>query len=199
MPMSRTNKILTGIVVAALIVTVGVLAYAYIPRGGTGNQTNHNGNTVSSNATITFVHGNQTQTWTMKKLLSLDQYQGAGGYRTKNDPPSVKAVGNYTGIKLSTIARLFNVSVYGVKATDGQNETTTYDRELTKGNVSVYSAQNLTTPLTWDDVELVLIYQYNGQPLSGSDGHFKIGFLNSKFQSPPITNGTYWWRDVQSI
>jgi hypothetical protein len=195
MPTSRTNKILTAIVVVALIAAIGVLVFSYIPWNGfPENQT-----TPLNNATITIISQNRTVNITLKKITELGEFHGAGGYRSQT---GAKGVGNYSGI---TIKQLLNVTLglnesrYSLNITSGDGKWTTFDREEAKGNVSIYSSENTTNPIAFGDVDLVLIYSYNGQPLTGSDGPFRIGYLNTKVLQPPITNSTYWLKDARTI
>jgi hypothetical protein len=194
MPLSRTNKILTGIVIIALIAAVAVLVYAYAPKGGNQNQ---NPSTKAPDYVLINIQGQDQPPLNIsyKKLDQMSQlYEGAGGYRTNG---GTTKIGNYTGISFKELALQMtgNNTNFAMKAVTGDGKTFAYSRDQTKGiNITRYDTIDRT-----ESVNLVLIYKSNGQLLNGTSGHFMLGYLNTDWKNPPITPAELWPRDVRTI
>jgi len=205
MPTSRTNKILTAVVVVALIAAIGVLVFAYIPWGGF-NQPQFN----TEESVHVFLNGGVGRNFTLRDLWVIGNFTGQGGYRNKVNVTS--GVGNYTGVTIKELVFALDAnlsqSMYELNITAG-DKYQFYNFSMVQGNVTIYNAHatndtqplgnftNATTP--GPGVQMVLIYAYNGQPLSGSDGHFKIGFLNASSKEALITPSYLWLKDVRTI
>ena len=195
--MSRTNKILTAVVAVALIAAIGVLTYAYLPRSGTQNNTQNTTPPTGPYVNVT-VNG-LVQSYTLKDLWALGNYTGVGEYRKNSGV--FAGNGTYTGIPIKTlIANLGNMTGYSLNIT-ASDMSMIYNTSQVQGDVSIYNPQNATnaTPIGHGGVLMVLIYAYNGQPLNGSDGNFKIGYLVPQPNSPQITAAYLWLKDVRSI
>jgi hypothetical protein len=188
------NKILTAVVVVALIAAIGVLIYAYMPRGGNEDNTN-----IDTSASFTLIHGNQSMNVTIAKIMAQPQYHGAGGYRTNTQV--MKGVGNYTGITFKNLASYIQVNTpFAVNVTTS-DMSRIYSREEIAGNVSLYDLWNPKSnySIGIGGVDMVLAYEFNNTALAGSDGHFKVAFLGPDWKNPPVTDGALWLRDVRSI
>ncbi len=192
--MSRTNKILTAIVAIALIAAIGVLIYAYLPRGETQN--NQQNTTPPTGPYINVTVDGLTHTYTLPQLWAMGNFTGNGEYRKNSGV--FEGNGTYTGIPIKIL--IANLTGYSLNITAG-DMSMIYNVSQVQGDVSIYNPQNATnaTPIGHGGVIMVLIYAYNDQPFSGSDGNFKIGYLVPQPNSPRITAASLWLKDVRSI
>lgn len=195
MPTSRTNKILTAIVVIALIAAIGVLVFAYIPWGGFPNQNENKGPsiTVSMDAV--------NRSYTKSDLQGIGNFTGVGGYRTQF--PMIKGNGTYTGVYIESLIHDFSPSLtsYSLNITAMDNVSYLYNLTVIQGGVDLYDASNATntTPIGHGGVKMMLAWEYNNQPLNNSRDSFRIAFINNPSQPVPITDASLWLKDIRSI
>jgi hypothetical protein len=196
--MTKTNKILSGAVVIAVLLSVIVLAYVNLPKQtGSSSQNNNNHNTTSS--IFTLMYGDKQTNFTITDLTQLELYTAKGGYRTRAGV--IKGIGNYTGINITTLVSTFHPAPlqYSIIVLSDDGTNLTYNFSTILGNVDIYNPNNASdsTPIGEGGVIMVLVYQYEGNALNESkDGKLKIAFLN---EQGSITAAYLWMYKVNSI
>ncbi len=206
---NKSNKITT--IVLAAIITLAAITVIYISlpqnkeNGKTSDENNgqqDGNNSTEESAILTVIYGDEQTNYTLEELEALDSYTGMGGYRTSF--PSIKGIGNYTGVPIATLVELTadNIENYSILVTsdDGEKiENKTYNYSFIMGNVDIYNPNNASdaTPIGNGGLTMALTYRYEGNYLNESkDGKLKITFLD---ESGSITSSGLWWKYVISI
>jgi len=195
---TKTNKILSAVVVIAIIVSVAVLVFVNLPKQ-TDSSSDDNTAQRTPPSIFTIIYDGKQTNYTIADLIQLEAYTAKGGYRTQSG--FIKGVGNYTGVNISTLVNTFHPASlpYSIKvySEDGKNLSINYSTIL--GNVDIYNADNASdpNPIGNGGVTMVLAYQYEGNWLNESnDGKLKIVFLDEKGS---ITQASLWWKKITSI
>jgi hypothetical protein len=197
---SNTNKIISAVVAIAVILAIIVLIYVNLPKQTpTDNDTDDDQAHKESPIILSLIYNDETQNYTYGQLERLESYTAKGGYRTSGG--SIKGVGNYTGVNMSTLINLLEVVEYrySLEVTDLEGNSTLYNFSTITGDVNIYNPTNASdsTPIGKGNMTMVLAYQFEGNLLNQSkDGKLKIVFLD---QNGSITESILWWKKVVSI
>ena len=194
-----TMKILTIIIIAALIISVGILIYTNIPKPTDQGTNGPPSGNETRTPILTVVFDGVQKNYTLQEIQGIIPYKGRGGYRTSF--PSIKGIGNYTGVPITALIQETNISIenYSIIVYSSDNSSITYNYSQILGNVDRYNPDNASdpTPIGHGGLSMVLCYQYEGNLLNVSkDGTLKIAFLD---QSGSITKSSLWWKYVISI
>lgn len=195
---AKTNKILSAVVVIAIIVSVAILVYVNLPKQ-TDSSSDDNTAQKTPLPIFTIIYDDKQTNYTLADLIQLETYTAKGGYRTQSG--YIKGVGNYTGVNISTLVSMFHPAPlsYSLKvySEDGENFPINYSTIL--GNVDIYNPDNASdsNPIGKGGVTMVLAYQFEGKSFNESkDGKLKIVFLD---EQGSITAGNLWRYKVTSI
>lgn len=126
----------------------------------------------------------------------LQTYSGYGGYKTSL--PSIKGVGNYTGVPLTALCGLVetltSASVVRFLAADNYTQTLTYSQ--VNGNFTAYD--NATGQPVQHNQSLtpILAYYFNGQNLASGEGPLKLAIVGPE---GVVTDAVYWVKQVIRI
>ncbi len=197
---SKTNKIISAVLAIAVILAVIVLVYVYLPKQTpTDNNNNDDQAHKESQTVLSLTYNDDTQNFTLNQLEHFASYTAKGGYRTQGG--SIKGVGNYTGVNITTIINSLQPVPYrfSLAVTDSGGESKSYNYSTIIGDVNLYNPDNASdsTPIGKGNMTMVLAYEFEGEPLNKTnDGTLKIVFLN---QNGSITEAGLWWKKVVSI
>ena len=170
------TKIITGLLVIAIIITVGVFAYyEWWPDG------------ENKEIMLTVLYGGETWEYT------LSGYGGRGGMSTQK---GIRSPHDYTGVRFELLLQNIGISNTNsveakVFAVGGYNQTFTSDMLL--GNVTIYDATGNETNGT---VTLILAYEEDGVLISKDDGPLRLVFVADE---PAYTTSKYWIKQVSSV
>ena len=123
-----------------------------------------------------------------------------GGKISSKTPPSIKEHGTYEGVNVTTLVKLIagNISNYSITVYSSIPDNQTYTFSTIQGNIDVYNATNLSTPIGQGGVTMIVSYMKDGNYLNESqDGKFKIAFVNNKEEL--LTKASLWWSHVVFI
>jgi hypothetical protein len=195
---AKINKILTGAVAIAIILSVIVLVYVNLPKQTDSSLENNNAHKTTPTI-FTLIYDDQQTNFTIADLEQLEVYTAKGGYRTQSG--FIKGIGNYTGVNITTLVNTFDPTLlqYSLKVYSEDGENLSYNYSTILGNVDIYNPDNASdpNPIEKGGVTMVLAYQYAGKWLNEStDGKLKIVFLDEKGS---ITKSSLWWKKVTSI
>ena len=193
---SRTNKIIGAVVAIAIILSVAVLIYVNLPKS---TEKDHTTPPNKNHPDFTLIYNDKTQNFTLGQIERLEPYTAKGGYRTQK--PSIKGVGNYTGVNITTLIHTLDPVPYrySLQVTDENGVTASYNFSTIQGQVNIYNPDNASdpNPIRIGNLTMVLAYQFEGNPLNiSSDGKLKIVFLD---EQGSITQSSLWWYKVVSI
>jgi DMSO/TMAO reductase YedYZ molybdopterin-dependent catalytic subunit len=130
-------------------------------------------------------------------IAELPSYNGYGGF--KNQLGTVRGLGNYTGVPLSTlcglVGNLTSTSVVKVVASDDYSSNLTLD-QVSNGNFTTYDS-NGDEVLHNQSLVPILAYHFNDVNITESSG----GPLRLAMVGPEglVTNSTYWVKWVVRI
>jgi len=176
------TKIITGLLVIAIIITVGVFVYyEWWPDG------------EDEEIMLTALYGGETWEYTLSDLIDIDDYRGSGGMSTQT---GIRGSHDYTGVRFELLLQNIGISNASsveakVIAVDGYNQTFTSDILL--GNVTIYDATGNETNGT---VTLILAYEEDGVLISKDDGPLRLVFVADE---PAYTTSKYWIKQVSSV
>ncbi len=192
---SKTNKIISAIVVIAIIMALVVLVYVNLPKP-TETTDDEPPAHKESPSIFTLIYDDEQYNFTLGQLERLEPYTAKGGYR--NSVGVIKGVGNYTGVNITTLVNSLQSPPYRyalqIFSVDGKNMSYNYSTII--GQVPIYTPEN-GSAIGIGNMTLVLAYQYEGDWLNeSSDGKLKIVFLDKQGS---ITESKYWLKMVTSI
>ncbi|MFH1100631.1 MAG: DMT family transporter [Methanobacteriota archaeon] len=197
---NNTQKIITFILIAALIISTGIILYINLPKQETPNENEQA--PISRTPILTLTYETKVTNYTLQELDTLEAFTGMGGYRTQK--PSFKGIGNYTGVPINILVQSMNITEenYSLKITsyDGEvYENQTYNHSVILGNVDIYNPENVSdaNPISKEGLTMVLAYKYEGEYFNTTDdGNLKIAFLD---ENGSITYAGLWWKYVVAI
>jgi hypothetical protein len=199
-------KLISAALIIVILLSVIIFAYTTFTQPTTNNgetsNDNQNNDTPHSREEPTILTLFTTDTiieYTQTEIMEIPSITGRGGFRTSF--PSIIGVGNYTGIAMNELLEplTYNISRYSISVIASDGYISNYTYEEINGNVSIYDATNASNeePLTSGGVEMILAYEYEGQPLDAlQDGRFKIAYIS---ESGSITASKYWAKFVVEI
>ena len=203
----KQTPYITIALAAIIIIAVGIVIYTSLPQDTTetqnpiGDDPQENENQTQDTVILTLFYNNEETTYTIDELQSLGPITGYGGYRTNF--PSFKGQGTYTGISITTLVETVAGSIenYTLNVTaneEGILESVMYNYSVIQGNVDIYNASNITSPVGTGGVTMILCYQSDKEFLDPEqDGNLKIGFINQEEEK--ITPAYLWWKFVESM
>jgi hypothetical protein len=195
---SKTNKIISAVVVVAIIIAIAVFIYVNLPKQT--ETTNNNTNDHEAIPSVfTLIYDDEQRNFTFGEIERLESYTAKGGYRTQSG--FIKGLGNYTGVNITNLVSMFQPTLYqySLRVFSDDGENTSYNYSTIIGNVNIYNPENASdpNPIGKGNMTMVLVYQYEGNWLNESnDGKLKIAFLD---QNGSITKSSLWWKKVISI
>jgi hypothetical protein len=195
---SNTNKIIGAVIAIAVILSIVVYIYVNLPKQTEEPTPEDTDDRKTAPAIFTISYDVEQKNYTLSELLQLESYTGRGGYRTQSG--SIKGLGNYTGVAMSTLISMFPSlpNLYSLEIFS-EDEARFYNYSTIIGNVSIYNPSNASdpNPIGTGTMTMVLAYQYEGDWLNESnDGKLKIVFLDNEGS---ITESSLWWKKVTSI
>jgi hypothetical protein len=204
-PAKKSNfSIITAALVIVIIIAVAAVAYTtFTPPGentdDTQDQQNGQPHTKEPPTALTLTYQDTTLKYTKTDITTMTATTGYGGYRTSF--PSIKGLGNYTGIALTDLLKPLtqNLTSYSITVIAEDGYISNYSYNEIMGNVSLYDPTNASNeePISTGGVTLLLAYEYEGQPLDEqTEGTFKIVYIDGY---NAITSSRYWARFVDEI
>lgn len=195
---TKTNKILTVLVVGAIIISIGVLAYVNLPKQ---TVTPKPTDTAKKSAPTIFslIYDVDQRNFSLADLIQQETYTAKGGYRTQSG--FIKEVGNYTGVNITTLIGMFYPTppIYSIYVYSEDGDYVLYNYSTIQGIVNIYNPDNASdpNPIGKENMTMVLAFKYEGNWLNqSSDGKLKIAFLD---EQGSITQSSLWWKKVTSI
>ncbi len=192
---SKTNKIITAVIVIAVILAIAVLVYVNLPKQTeTPEDNNQDHKTIPT--TFAIIYNDEQTNFTLGQLERLEPYTAKGGYATQSG--SVKGVGNYTGVNITTLIDTLQPKPYRFSLeVISDDETYFFNYTTIMGYVNVYDPENASIPIGKRNMTMVLAYQFEGDWFNETkDGKLKIVFLD---MNGSITESTLWRKMVNSI
>jgi len=174
------DKIVAGVLIAAIIIAIGVFAYYNLPEK------------ENESPILTISYGNENYTYTLLQLEKIDAFSGKGGYKTSHG--FIRHPENYTGVKMTELLdEIGTAGNHGIEviAKDGYSVNYTYDE--INGNVTVYDSSGNETGT--GGVTMVLAYSENGN-YNFDDGPLRIAYVS---EQGAITSSKLWAKWVVEI
>jgi hypothetical protein len=195
---TKTNKILTAVVVIAILASVAVLIYVNLPKQ---TQTSSEDNTLDEPipTVFTLIYDDEEKNFTLADLERLEHFTAKGGYRTESG--FIKGLGNYTGVNITTLVYTFDQvpPQFSLVVYSDEGDDRPYNYTTIIGDVDLYDPDNASNskPIGKGNMTMVLAYQFEGDWLNETtDGRVKLVFLDEKGS---ITKASLWWKKVISI
>jgi hypothetical protein len=194
---SKTNKIISAVIVIAIVIAIVVLVYVNLPKQ-TETPEDNNDDHKTIPPTLALIYNDDQTNFTLGQLERLEPYTAKGGYRTQK---GIKGVGNYTGVNITTLINTLQPVPYqySLLVTDSNGESASYNFSTINGQVNIYDPENASNsvPIGIGNMTMVLAYRFEGEYLNeSSDGKIRIVFLD---ENGSITSSSLWWKQVVQI
>lgn len=192
---SKTNKIISAVVIIAVVLAIAVLVYVNLPKQTETPEDNNQDNKIIP-PTFALIYNDEQTNFTLALLERLEPYTAKGGYATQSG--SIKGVGNYTGVNITTLINTLQPIPYRysleVISDDGSYS---FNYTTIMGYVNVYDPENGSILIGKRNMTMVLAYQFEGDWFNETnDGKLKIVFLD---ENGSITESALWRKKVNSI
>ncbi len=192
MIMTGRDRILTGILVLAVIIAVATILYVNF-YGGEEN--------IHEEKILTVVLGDTKMEYTLSDLKNLESYKGNGRYiKTKLLPDSVviSESHQYTGVRVTTLLEQFNNLPVNyavtIQALDGWSIN--YTQSQIQGHVTIYDENGEVI----DNATATMIIAYAEDGEYYMDSNPEVGPLRVAFvDGNPITPSNLWVKMVTRI
>jgi hypothetical protein len=190
---SKYNQYITIILVAAIIISICVIAYVnFIPKSGepTDEEISEPAQTL-----LTVTYDSHINNYSRDDLTSFVSTTGIGSYI--NRAGKITGPINYTGVQISVlldeISDLPGTYTVHVVAVDGY--TVNYSLDEINGNVPIYNETGNETGV--GNLTMIIAYQAEGQYLNETtDGPLRVAFVD---ETGTITHSSLWLRSLVRI
>ena len=182
----KTNQILAGIVIIAVILAVIVLIYVNLPTPTPSNTNNNNNNNSTSipptrTPVLTITYNDYHVNYTLAELQAFSSLTGNGSYIKVGFLPSVNIVGPnaYMGVNMTVLLHeIPNLPVnYSIQVTSSDNYTVTYTHDQIQGKITIYSQSGNITGN--GGVTMLLAYKEDGHFITDpSEGPLRVAFID---------------------
>ncbi len=202
--MAENNmKILSVILAAAIIISIGVLVYVNLPKETeeeiNDNEADGNEGTKEEKTVLTLIYNDEITNYTLSELQDFEAYSGSGRYiKQKLLPDTVLIEGpfNYTGVEVSLLLNQFSdlpgEYIINVTASDGWSSNYTSDNVA--GIVDIYNESGIVVDNS--GATMILAYEENDELISDPEiGPLRIAFVNDGV----ITSSSIWTKMVEII
>jgi hypothetical protein len=150
--------------------------------------------TIVEEPVLSLIYDGTILSFTMSELKALTSNSGQGGYKTSGG--SIRGPYDITGVAFSTLLSLLPAlpANYTLTAFAGDGYSRVYTKTMVEGTINGYNAAGSPVGLIY--CTMVLAYEIDGSPISGSSAPLRITFLNVDGN---LTDGSLWVGNVVTI